>query len=202
MAAGAAALVVVAAAGGPPGHGVVRAQPVPPLRGPDAFAAIGDRVTRSIALFAEAGRVFQHPRCQNCHPTGDQPLQGNESRAHYPTVRRGADGLGAPGLRCTTCHQDANVDAAGVPGAPGWHLAPASMSLGRSLPEICAQVKDVNRNGGRELADIVQHVTKDALILWTWTPGAGRTPPPGTPETFAALVKAWVESGAECPPSS
>jgi hypothetical protein len=70
----------------------------------------------------------------------------------------------------------------------------------RSLPEICAQIKDADRNGGRELADIVTHVTKDPLILWTWAPGAGRAAAPGTAETFAALVRAWVDTGAACPP--
>jgi hypothetical protein len=70
---------------------------------------------------------------------------------------------------------------------------------GRSLAEICAQLKDADRNGGRELADIVTHVTRDPLILWTWAPGSGRTAVPGTPETFGALVRGWVETGAACP---
>ena len=31
--------------------------------------------------------------------------------------------------------------------------------------------------------------------------GPGATPAPGTPATFAALVQAWADTGAECPPS-
>jgi hypothetical protein len=194
--AAAAALGAAAAAACPAG-----AQAGGGLRGPEAFASIGDRTARSLALFAEAGKVFQHPRCRNCHPAGDRPLQGDEGRLHHPAVRRGPDGLGVPGLRCTACHQEANYDPAGLPGARGWHLAPVSMALeGRSLPEICAQLKDADRNGGRELADIATHVTNDPLIRWTWTPGGRRTPVPATPETFAALVRAWIDTGAACPP--
>ena len=32
-------------------------------------------VARSIALFRKAGKVFQSPRCLNCHPAGDRPTQ-------------------------------------------------------------------------------------------------------------------------------
>ena len=170
------------------------------LRAPDAFASIVDRTQRSIALFVEAGRVFQHPRCQNCHPGDDRPRQGDEGRPHQPAVRRGADGLGAPGLRCPACHHDANYDAVGMPGLAGWHLAPVSMALrGLPLSGVCAQLKDADRNGSRSIDDIVKHVANDPLVLWAWAPGTGRRPVPGTHATFAALMRAWADSGAECP---
>jgi hypothetical protein len=70
---------------------------------------------------------------------------------------------------------------------------------GRSLPEICAQLKDVRQNGGRTLAEVVQHLATDPLVLWAWAPGPGRQPAPGTHATFAALMKAWADTGAECP---
>jgi len=40
-----------------------------------AFGQSGDpeKAARSIALFREAGKVLQHPRCRNCHPAGDRP---------------------------------------------------------------------------------------------------------------------------------
>jgi hypothetical protein len=171
------------------------------LRGPDAFVSIGDRAQRSMALFTEAAKVFQHPRCQNCHPGDDRPRQGNEGRPHSPTVQHGVDGMGAAGLRCPACHGEANFDAVGMPGMTGWHLAPAAMGLrGRSVGRICAQVKDPSQNGSRELADIVSHAEQDRLIAWAWTPGTGRRPAPGTHGTFAALMRAWAETGAECPP--
>ena len=41
-----------------------------------AFADIADDTQRARALFAEIGKVIQHPRCVNCHPRTDRPLQG------------------------------------------------------------------------------------------------------------------------------
>ena len=54
------------------------------LRGPEAFASIQESRERSIALFTEAGKVLQHPRCVNCHPADDRPRQGIASRLHQP----------------------------------------------------------------------------------------------------------------------
>jgi hypothetical protein len=176
------------------------AQPSRTLRDPRAFSGIADRTRRSVALFTEAGKVFHHPRCVNCHAAGDRPRQGERSDPHQPPVSRGADGFGAPGLRCGGCHSDANYDAARVPGVAGWHQAPASMALeGRTLAEMCAQLKDEDRNGARTLDDIVKHTATDPLVVWAWTPGAGREPAPGTHAAFLALVRAWVATGAACP---
>jgi hypothetical protein len=175
-----------------------RAQTDATLRTPDAFASLADRARRSVALFVEAGKVFHHPRCQNCHPGDDRPRQG-EGRAHQPPVRSGADGAGVPGLRCAARHGEANYDAVGMPGLAGWHLAPTSMGLRAPLPTICAQLKDPDKNGSRNLDDVVKHVANDPLVVWAWTPGPGRRPAPGTHATFSALVRAWAETGAECP---
>jgi hypothetical protein len=98
------------------------------LRPAAAFAGIADPRTRSLALFAEAGKVLQHPRCVNCHPAGDSPHQSDRMRPHQPLVVRGSDGHGAPTLRCNTCHGPANFDPAHVPGHPEWRLAPLSMA--------------------------------------------------------------------------
>jgi hypothetical protein len=171
-----------------------------PLLPVGAFTSIADPAQRSMALFIEAGKVLQHPRCVNCHPAGDRPLQGEDGHPHQPWVRRGADGHGLAAMRCTTCHQAANYDAVGMPGHPNWHLAPASMAWqGKSLAEICAQVKDPARNGGHSLAEIVEHMAHDSLVGWGWSPGAGREPAPGTQEAFGALIKAWADTGAVCP---
>jgi hypothetical protein len=158
-------------------------------------------VARSVALFREAGKVLQHPRCLNCHPVGDRPAQTDTMRPHNPRVVRGADGHGAVGLPCSSCHHAANFDAARVPGHPDWHLAPASMGWqGRSLGEICTQIKDPARNGGRDMAALLRHMSEDTLVGWAWAPGLGRTPAPGTQASFGALMRAWAESGAHCPP--
>jgi hypothetical protein len=48
----------------------------------------------SKAAFLEAYKVLMHPRCMNCHPTGDVPLQGDDSHLHAQNVKRGPDGKG------------------------------------------------------------------------------------------------------------
>jgi hypothetical protein len=171
------------------------------LRSAPSFNRIKNKRTRSVALFAEAGKVIQGPRCLNCHPAGDRPTQTDRMRPHQPLVVRGEYGLGAPGgLACGTCHHDKNFDPAGVPGHPQWHLAPLSMAWqGKSLGEICAQIKDRSRNGDRDMAALIHHLSEDTLVGWAWAPGAGRTPAPGTQAAFGNLIKAWVATGAYCP---
>lgn len=123
------------------------------LRAPEAFASIANQAERSRALFVEAGQVLQNPRCLNCHPVGERPTQGNDTHPHSPMVVRGADDKGAIGLRCTTCHQNANYEPSRVPGHPLWHVAPKSMAWQtKSLGQICEQIKDPRRNGGKTLA--------------------------------------------------
>lgn len=194
---GVAALATTAAALAQPGP---RAPADRALRAPSAFAGIRDPAARAAALFVEAGKVLQHPRCLNCHPDGDRPSQGDGGYPHQPAVQRGPDGLGVTAMRCTTCHQAANFDPGHVPGNPKWRLAPAAMAWQRrSLAEICEQVKDPARNGGHSLSEIVDHMAKDDLVGWAWKPGADRSPAPGTQASFGALVKAWADSGAACP---
>ena len=170
------------------------------LRPASAFASIRDPKARSVALFTEAGKVIQSPRCLNCHPRTDRPTQTDAMRPHMPWVVRGADGHGAPGMPCSTCHHATNFDPAGVPGHSKWGLAPAIMAWqGRTLGQICEQIKDPKRNGGRSLAALEEHMGKDDLVGWAWHPGAHRKPAPGSQAEFGALIKAWVGSGAHCP---
>ena len=170
------------------------------LRPASDFASLSDDAERSAALFVEAGKVLQHPRCLNCHPAGDTPFQGEDGRAHEPWVRRGLGGHGVVGMRCATCHQEANFDPGRVPGAPHWHLAPEKMAwVGKTLAEICAQLKDPERNGGRSLREVARHMSDDPLVGWAWAPGADREPAPGTQEVFAGLIGEWASTGAVCP---
>ena len=174
--------------------------PAESLAGVDSFAPIGDPAARSAALFTEAAKVLTHPRCMNCHPAGDRPRQGDLRRLHQPPVERGEDGFGLPAMRCPICHQQANFDPGHVPGDPVWHLAPREMGWeGRTIGQICAQVKDPARNGGRSLEEIVHHVGTDHLVGWAWAPGIGRQPAPGTQSQAGALLDAWVKTGAVCP---
>jgi hypothetical protein len=176
------------------------AQPLKPV---SSFSGIANERERSLALFAEAGRVIQHPRCVNCHPAGDRPAQGEDSHPHQPLVVRGEDGLGAIGMRCTSCHGPANFDPGRIPGHPQWHVAPVEMAwVGKSLGEICEQIKDPKRNGGKSMDELVHHMAEDSLVGWGWAPGPARKPAPGTQKEFGKLIKAWADTGAVCPASS
>lgn len=165
-----------------------------------------DDPVRSKAAFAAMGEVLTHPRCMNCHPSGDSPTQDETMAAHQPPVFRGEAGLGAVGMRCNTCHGEANVPltekAGTMPGIKGWHLAPRSMGWqGKSLAEICDQLKDKSRNGGKTLDQIHHHMADDLLVGWAWAPGDGRAPAPGTRAQFAKNTRDWVDGGAHCPDS-
>ena len=174
--------------------------PAESLATPESFDAIGDTAARSAALFTEAGKVLTHARCVNCHPAGDRPRQGDVRRLHQPPVARGDDGFGLPAMRCPICHQQANFDPGRVPGDLAWHLAPPDMAWeGKTVGQICEQVKDPARNGGRSLDDIVHHIGTDHLVGWAWAPGAGRQSAPGTQAQEGALLGEWVKTGAVCP---
>lgn len=176
------------------------------LRDASSFASISDQGARSRALFGEAAKVIMSPRCLNCHPADNQPTQGNNLHAHMPRVTRGESGIGVPGNTCGACHTDHNftlqehASYQSIPGHPRWGLAPIEMAWqGKSVGEICRQLKDPNRNGGRNLAFLHEHAASDDLIAWGWQPGVGREPAPGTQRLFGELIQAWIDTGAECP---
>jgi hypothetical protein len=175
------------------------------LKSPSEFAPIENKTERSRAIFGEIGKLVTHPRCMNCHPAGDHPLQGDDQREHMPPVWRGETGHLA--TNCAGCHTERNVtlhEAASyksIPGNPRWEIAPLSMAWqNKPLGEICRQLKDVNLNGGRDLALLQEHFAKDELVAHGWDPGEGRDPAPGSQEAAGRLVQAWIDSGAECPP--
>lgn len=170
------------------------------LASPQSFDGIADANARSAAIFTELGKVLTSPRCTNCHPAGDRPYQGDQARLHQPPVVRGVDGHGTETMRCASCHRAANFDPARTPGHPEWHLAPLEMAWqGKTVAEICQQIKDPARNGNRPVEALIDHIGKDTLVGWAWHPGFGRTPAPGTQEQAGALVTAWVNTGAACP---
>jgi hypothetical protein len=171
------------------------------LRPLSAFAAFSEGDERAAALFDEASRVLLHPRCVNCHVEGESPSQGMQLTLHDPPVVRGADDRGVIGMECAGCHQDRNLELSRVPGAPDWRLPPRAMAwVGRTPDALCEQLKDIERNGGRTLAEVVDHVGHDAFVGWGWAPGADRVPAPGSQAEFAAILGAWVENGGACPP--
>ena len=96
----------------------------------------------SRAAFLEAYKVLMHPRCMNCHPAGDVPLQGDDSHLHAQNVKRGPDGKGKYALKCANCHQETNLPGENMPpGNPNWHLPPPEMPLvfqGKTPGELAA----------------------------------------------------------------
>ena len=172
---------------------------------PGAAAPAPDHAAQSVAAFDQMALVMTSPRCQNCHTLTSFPRQGDDRHRHTMNVQRGVDGMGAPAMRCATCHGRANQAASGVPGADeAWRLAPLSMGWeGLSKAELCRQLKNPRRNGDRTGADVIDHL-KSHLVVWAWSPGAtahgqGRTPPPIDHATFLKAAETWVATGQACP---
>ena len=153
--------------------------------------------------FLVAYDVLMSPRCMNCHPKGDVPLQGDDSHLHTQGIIRGNDGKGVYAVKCTSCHQDKNTPGLNMPpGNDPWKLPPADMKMifeGKSPRELAALMKDPNKNGHKTMAQMVDHVTNDKLVLWGWNPGDGRTLPPLPHDEFAKAFKEWVDKGAYLP---
>ena len=176
-----------------------------------ALGACGKRVSpeqekAAIAAFATVEKVFQHPRCSNCHIPGDQPLQFDHQGPHAMGVVRGKDGHGAAGLPCAACHGEKNLPASygpnSPPGAPHWGLPPPDQKMawiGLSPKDTCEMVKDKKRNGDRDLAALLTHVSEDKLVLWGWNPGGTRAPVAGPHDQLVAAFKTWADAGGPCP---
>jgi hypothetical protein len=171
-----------------------------------AASTTADKHQAALSAFATIQTVLQHPRCQNCHIPGDAPLQFDAGLVHSQNVLRGQNGTGAAGLPCSTCHGTANTPASygahTPPGAPNWHLPPPGQKMvfiNLSASDLCATVKDPKRNGGKDLAAFLKHVSSDKLVLWGWDPGVGRAPVSVPHDEFVAATKTWIAGGAPCP---
>ena len=192
--------------------------PTPVSRAPTPGAAAVPQapdIAAGLAAFATVRGVLQHPRCQNCHPAGDAPLQGDEGRIHSQNVQRGPKGYGMPGAECSTCHGPENPPSnygvnipPGVQSVPpgghaGWHMPAPEEKLvfvGRTPRELCEQVKDPSHNGGMSMAALREHLNTP-LVLWGWKPGFGRAPVQTPYAAFVAAWETWAAAGAPCPGS-
>jgi cytochrome c553 len=172
--------------------------------------------SRGTAEWPAIYSVLTHPRCINCHPLSlnppqqDYPRQANDRHPHLYGVIRGEDSMGPLYERCSSCHGDRNNAFTGAPGASGWELAPSTMAW-ESSPnvaltgnELCTLLKDKTRNGGRDLAALLDHVTTEPLVLWSFKPGTrlngeAREPPPISHAEFVAKFTTWVNAGGPCP---
>lgn len=170
-----------------------------------AMNARTNSTAESVRLYMLIHTVLSHPRCVNCHPRDDTPKQGLDQHVHNPPITRGPHDRGPLGLSCAACHTDDNYDPGGVPGAPNWHMAPASMAWeGKSPGQLCRALTDRSKNGNRNLQATVEHLTDDKLVAWGWEPGIDvygkpREPVPMPKSEFNHIVMAWAETGGACP---
>jgi hypothetical protein len=68
----------------------------------------------------------------------------------------------------------------------------------RTPGQLCRQLKDPEKNGGRTPAQIIEHL-KTPLVVWGWNPGEGRAAVPMAYDAFIGKMTEWVEKGAACP---
>lgn len=167
------------------------------------YPKIGPDSLVSKKAFLQVYKVLMSPRCMNCHPSGDAPLQGDDSHVHTMGVLRGPDGTGLYALKCANCHQAVNTPGRGMPpGNPKWHLPPANMKMvfqGRTPRELAAQLLDPAKNGGKTKEQLIRHISSDTLVLAGWKPAEGLSLPPLGHAEFTKEFKLWIGKGAYLP---
>lgn len=156
----------------------------------------------SVRAFMDVYKVLMHPRCMNCHPSGDVPLQGNDSRLHAALPRRGKDGKGIYAMKCSNCHQPTKIEGRHTPpGHPDWHLPPANMRMvfqGRTPAQLAKQLVDPRTNGNKTRKQLLEHAD-DGLVKIGWDMGEGRPAPPMSHAEFKNAWTTWIERGAYAP---
>ncbi|HTE27243.1 hypothetical protein [Flavitalea sp.] len=156
----------------------------------------------SIEAFGVVYKVLMSPRCMNCHPTGDVPLQGDDSHLHQMSPKRGKDGKGIYAMKCSNCHQPTNTPGLNTPpGNPKWALPPADMKMvfeGKSERQLAIQIMDYKQNGHKDKAKLIEHA-RDTLVKAGWNMGEGRIPPPVSYEDFVTAWDNWLNTGGYAP---
>jgi hypothetical protein len=156
----------------------------------------------SVKAFMEVYKVLISPRCINCHPSGDVPLQGDNNQLHVGLPKRGKDGKGLYAMKCASCHQPTNQEGLNKPpGNPNWHLPSANMKMifqGRTPYQLARQLVNPKTNGNKNLQQLINHAD-DGLVKAGWDPGEGRTVPPLTHEDFKKVWITWIKNGAYAP---
>jgi hypothetical protein len=156
----------------------------------------------SVKAFMQVFKVLVSARCVNCHPSGDVPLQGDDSHLHAMLPQRGKTGNGIYAMKCSNCHQPTNLEGLGKPpGAPHWQLPPANMKMvfqGRTAPQLAKQLVNPKTNGNKTLVQLKAHAN-DALVIAGWNMGGGRTAPPLPYAEFKKQWNTWIDNGAYAP---
>ena len=161
-----------------------------------------------LSAFLRIYEVASHPRCSNCHVGADnRPMWSGPSygkaRPHGMNVVAGDSRIGAETILCSTCHAY-NEGSNDLPHmapqvAMNWQLAPVEAEwFGKTSDEVCAQLRDPERNGGRDYLDLASHHDHDLILHWAWNPGGGREPAPYDLQSHVNDVLAWGVAGYPC----
>ena len=163
-----------------------------------------------LSAWARIYEVTSHPRCANCHVgASDRPMWSGPSygktRPHGMNISAGESRIGVEFIPCATCHVTASgpVDNATPHAAPkvtaDWQLAPVEADwFGKSSREICIQLRDPDRNGGRDMIDLASHLDHDVILHWAWSPGGGREPAPYSLQEHVKDILIWGVAGFPC----
>jgi len=166
-----------------------------------------------LAAWDRVHAVVSHPRCANCHVGADNiPMWSGpeypQTGPHGMNIDAGDSRIGAETLPCATCHVTSSAPANGSNDAPAamidWQLAPVDMIwFGQSSAQICAQMSDPARNGGRDWIQLAEHLRDDAahggFVAWGFAPGGARQPAPGDLQSHIDDVLKWGAAGQPCP---
>ena len=170
--------------------------------GNDDPAIVRKDSVASVKAFMDVYKVLMSPRCMNCHPAGDVPLNGDDNHLHPMAPKRGKDGKGITTMKCSNCHQPTNLEGLHKPpGHPDWHLPPANMKMvfeGRTPNQLAKQIVNPKTNGGKSLKQLIEHAD-DGLVKIGWDMGEGRAAPPLSHEEFKKAWITWIENGAYAP---
>jgi hypothetical protein len=177
-------LPVLAAMVGAPLDFAAAEQTPTQIRESASFSGIADRAERSRAMFAEVAKVLTGPRCMNCHPAGDHPLQGDDHHIHQPAAARGLSNNGVPGLPCASCHTDRNFTLS--IGEAKYQSIPGHLDGGWPLSRWHGKVSLSATSAGRSK---IQHATGVEVLpccmttsqTTTWWGGRGIPGPGGKP---------------------
>ena len=187
--------------------GPVRAEGTVEINPPAEGTVSADQ---GLEAWARIYEVASHPRCSNCHvgatgiPMWSGPSYGR-TRPHGMNIQGGESRMGVETLVCSTCHA---VSVTGGNDAPhmapqvamSWQLAPVEAEwFGKSSVDVCNQLRDPDRNGGRDYLDLASHLDHDLILHWAWNPGGGREPAPYSLQEHVNDVLAWGVAGYPCP---
>jgi hypothetical protein len=165
-------------------------------------------IDAGLAAWDRAYEVTSHPRCSNCHvgpenrPMWSGPAYG-KTRQHGMNINAGESRIGAETIQCSTCHayrEGVNEMPHGAPQvAMNWRLPPVEAEwFGKSSDEICNQLRDPARNGGRTMIELAEHLNHDLILHWAWNPGGGRESAPYSLQEHIDDLLEWGVAGFPC----